>query len=93
MRDWPPQDIEVVRAMTPAKLFGLTKASYTRKETAREHSCGLTLVDEMVADGRLKSVKLGKAHSAKRLILGVSIAEVLMSGAAQPIQSESATAA
>jgi excisionase family DNA binding protein len=65
--------------MTPLD-FGITKAAYSRKETAEKISCGLSTVDELVADGRLKSVKLGKGRNAKRLILGPSIAQLLTEG-------------
>jgi hypothetical protein len=73
--------------MTPAERaaqLGLDKAAYTRKETAKKMSLGLTKVDEMVADGTLKSVKLGSGSTAKRLILGVSIAEVLTPEVSDP---------
>jgi len=65
--------------MSPAEL-GLTKPAYTRKETAAKLSCGMSLVDKLVASGRLKSVKLGTYRTAKRLILGASIAQLLTEG-------------
>ena len=60
-----------------AAYFGLNKAAYPRKEAAEIMSVGLTKVDQMIANGTLKSVKLGEGKNAKRLVLGVSIAEVL----------------
>ena len=69
--------------MIPTKLaaqFGLTKAAYSRRETKEILSLGQTKVDAMVASGELKSVKLGKEKTAKRLILANSIAEVLARG-------------
>ena len=67
--------------MSPTEL-GITKPAYTRKETAKLLSCGLTLIDQMIADQTLKSVKLGKYRTAKRLILGPSIAQLLTEGLA-----------
>jgi excisionase family DNA binding protein len=65
--------------MSPYDL-GLTRAAYSRKEAARLLSIGLSLLDEMIADGRLKSAKLGKGRTAKRVILATSMAEVLSGG-------------
>jgi hypothetical protein len=45
-----------------AAQFGLTKAAYTRKGTADIISCGLTKVDELIADGTLQSIKLGNSN-------------------------------
>jgi excisionase family DNA binding protein len=69
--------------MSPIEL-GITKAAYPRREAAATLSIGLTLLDEMIADGRLKSVKIGK----KRLVLGASMAQCLSSGSgAQPAEA------
>lgn len=63
-----------------AAQFGLDKAAYSRKETCQKMSIGPTKVDQMIADGTLKSIKLGTGKNAKRLVLAVSIAEVLAQG-------------
>jgi hypothetical protein len=69
--------------MTPvelASLFGLTKAAYSRKETQEKLSLGQTKIDQLIADGTLKSIKVGEGRTSKRLILAVSIAELLAQG-------------
>jgi excisionase family DNA binding protein len=62
--------------------LGIDKVAYSRKETAKKLSVGLSMVDQMIADGRLKSVKLGNHRTAKRLVLGRSIADVVLGAAA-----------
>jgi excisionase family DNA binding protein len=71
--------------MSPHDL-GFTRAAYSRKEAAKLLSIGLSLLDQMIADGRLRSAKLGKGPNARRVILATSMAEVL-SGGAQPTEA------
>ncbi len=67
--------------MSPHDL-GLTRAAYSRKDAAAKLSIGLTLLDQLIAEGRLKSVKLGEGRRAKRLVLAASMAEILTQGVA-----------
>jgi len=69
--------------MNPTNLtafFGLTKAAYSRREVQACLSLGQTKVDQLIADGTLKSIKVGDGKRPKRLVLAVSMAEFLGQG-------------
>jgi hypothetical protein len=66
--------------MSPDDL-GLTRAAYLCKNAAAKLDVGLTLLDQLIAEGRLKTVKLGEGRRAKRLVLAASMAELFTGGA------------
>ena len=66
------------------KMFGLDRACYSRRETQEKLSLGQTRVDELIADGTLKSIRLGDSRRSKRLVLATSIAELLASALKEP---------
>jgi hypothetical protein len=68
------------------KMFGLDRACYSRRETQEKLNLGQTKIDELIADGTLKSLRLGDSRKSKRLILATSIAELLAKALGQPAE-------